>query len=607
MSEKPFKFKIAHKGLLLISLPLILELAVLASLYLMLQESEQAVAVESRSKRIVATAAQLLRDVAEMKRSLQGMATSANGFRADFEDKRANFSKDLADLHNLSAELDPHLTKTVEDAASAVQKQLDDVVSMTKSAAPPDVIEYRLKQLDKELAPVETTLRSRISSLSDQASGEQKRSFAQQGSARETLKFVVLLGVFLNIIAAIGVSISFSRTITKRLKVLNDNSFRLASRLPLHSRLTQSDEISDLDNSFHWMAKELEELSRRERAITDNAIDVLCSIDEDGKFIQVNPASYAVWGFTPEELLGQRFISIIRESDKESTLKTMQSAIAEKTQVTFENGVKGKGGNSVEVMWNGAWSANDNALFMVARDITERKRIENLKKDFVNLISHDLRTPLTSIQAFLEMLSMGMYDETLAEMRTKARYSEVDIARLISMINSLLDLEKMEAGHIEIVTAETDVDDVVSRALSSVDALADLSKIKLVKRSCDCIIIADDQALVRILVNLVSNAIKFSPAGQSVVVSAIETDDRVEFQVTDSGRGISPEHIDKVFDRFKQVELADARVKGGSGLGLAVCKVLVEAHGGTIDVISEEGKGSTFRFFIPKRTAPTST
>lgn len=604
MTEKPFKFKIAHKGLLLISLPLILELAVLASLYLMLQQSEQAVASETRAKQVVATAAQLLRDVSEMKRSLQGMATSANGFRADFDDKRANFSKHLSDLEKLSGPQELPLTKTVEEAAGAVQKQLDEVANLTKNA-PSDIIEYRLKQLDKELAPVETTLRTRISSLSDQAVGEENRSLKQQDNARETLKLVVLIGIFTNIAAAIGVSIFFSRTITNRLKILSDNSFRLASRLPLHSRLTQTDEISDLDKSFHWMAKELDDLARRERAITDNAIDVLCSIDEGGKFVQVNPASYAVWGFTPEELIGQRFISIIRESDKESTLKMMQSAITERTQLTFENGVKGKAGNFVEVMWNGIWSDNDNALFLVARDITERKRIENMKKDFVNLISHDLRTPLTSLQAFLEMLSMGMYDETLPEMRTKARYSEVDIGRLISMINSLLELEKMEAGHIEIVTAETDVDDVVSRALSSVDALAEISKITLVKRSCDCLINADDHALVRILVNLISNAIKFSPAGQSVVVEAIEMNDRVQFKVTDSGRGISTEHIDKVFDRFKQVELADARVKGGSGLGLAVCKALVEAHGGTIEVISEEGKGSTFQFFIPKTIVPT--
>lgn len=599
MTEKPFKFKIAHKGLLLISLPLMLELVVLASLYMMLQESEQAVKSESRAKQIVASAAHLLRDVSEMKRSLQGMATSANGFRADFDDKRASFSRDLDQLQQLATAQDLAITKSVIESATAVQLQLDDVVKLSKSATS-DIVEYRLKQLDKEIAPLETTLRSRISSLSNQATGIQNRSIEQQGSARDTLKSIVLIGVLLNIAAAIGVSIFFSRTITKRLKVLNDNSFRLASRLPLHSRLTQTDEISDLDKSFHWMAKELEDLARRERAITDNAIDVLCSIDENGKFVQVNPASYAVWGFPPEELTGQRFISIIRDRDKESTLKTMQTAIELKEPVTFENGVNGKAGNSVEVMWNGTWSEKDNALFLVARDITERKRIENLKKDFVNLLSHDLRTPLTSIQAFLEMLSMGMYDESLPEMRTKAKYSEVDVARLISMINSLLDLEKMEAGHIEIVTAETDVDDVLNRAISSVDALAQISKIKLIKRSCDCLINADDQALVRILVNLISNAIKFSPAGESVIVSANELDDRVEFQVTDSGRGISAENLEKVFDRFKQVELADARVKGGSGLGLAVCKALVEAHGGTIDVVSEEGKGSTFRFFIPK-------
>ncbi len=216
------------------------------------------------------------------------------------------------------------------------------------------------------------------------------------------------------------------------------------------------------------------------------------------------------------------------------------------------------------------------------------------------MVSHDLRTPLTSVQAFLEMVSQGIYDNNPEKIRSKAKHSEADIGRLITMINSLLQLEKMEAGHIEIVQANTQVEDVVERAINSVVSLAERTNITLQTKVCDAVIYADEDQLIQVLVNLLSNAIKFSNANSSVIVEAVELDEAVEFRVIDSGRGIAADFIDKVFDRFKQVELSDSRVKGGTGLGLAVCKMLVEAHDGRIWVTSVEGKGSTFHFLIPK-------
>ncbi len=154
----------------------------------------------------------------------------------------------------------------------------------------------------------------------------------------------------------------------------------------------------------------------------------------------------------------------------------------------------------------------------------------------------------------------------------------------------------MEAGHIEIVQANTQVEDVVERAINSVQSLAERTNISLQTKVCDAVIYADEDQLIQVLVNLLSNAIKFSNANSSVTVEAVELDETVEFRVIDSGRGIGADFIDKVFDRFKQVELSDSRVKGGTGLGLAVCKMLVEAHGGNIWVTSVEGKGKHIPF-----------
>lgn len=125
------------------------------------------------------------------------------------------------------------------------------------------------------------------------------------------------------------------------------------------------------------------------------------------------------------------------------------------------------------------------------------------------------------------------------------------------------------------------------------------------RKCCDAAIQADEDQLIQGLVNLLSNAIKFSHSGGTVVVEALESEKSVEFNVIDHGRGIRADQIEIVFDRFKQVELSDSRVRGGTGLGLAVCNMLVEAHGGKIWVTSSEGRGSTFHFVIPK-SLPTN-
>src|SRR5262249_21234390 len=152
-----------------------------------------------------------------------------------------------------------------------------------------------------------------------------------------------------------------------------------------------------------------------------------------------------------DELIGQRFVTIVWPDDVDETLAAIEETKKTNSRSTFENCLRKKDGSPVNLLWSWSWSTSDQMLFGVAHDITRRKKLEQLKKEFVAMVSHDLRTPLTSFQCFLEGFAAGVYDKSIEQAKKRAGNAQADIARLINLVTSLLDLEKMEEGKMEIV------------------------------------------------------------------------------------------------------------------------------------------------------------
>jgi signal transduction histidine kinase len=232
----------------------------------------------------------------------------------------------------------------------------------------------------------------------------------------------------------------------------------------------------------------------------------------------------------------------------------------------------------------------------------KREEIEQMKQEFVAMISHDLRTPLTSVQACLTLLTTGMYGELSEQGTENVQMAEGNVTRLISLINDLLDIEKMESGKLKMELTGCSIGDVFDRSLAAVVSFAQQQQVSLVMERTDLRAIADGDRLVQVLVNLIANAIKFSPKDSQVTVSAQDKEEMIVVRVSDQGRGIPSEFRQSIFERFQQVKGSDAKVKGGSGLGLAICKAIIEGHSGEIGVDSEENKGSCFWFSVPKQS-----
>lgn len=375
----------------------------------------------------------------------------------------------------------------------------------------------------------------------------------------------------------------------------------IAERLHLHpgdGKAFESDpagEVSSLLNSIEVAATEGR---MRERAITENSLDIICALSADFDIVAINPACETVWGYSPTELMGKSLLPFFLDSQNvlgmfERFRRTRQAGIAE-VRVKKEDGTIGDALLVVQ------WSDGAQRYFCVAKDISGQKEVERLRRQLVDMVSHDLRTPLQSVVNSLYVLSSQALCPLNERALKEINVAESSATHLICLINDLLDIEKWETGKVNLQCGHIPLMPVFERSHDLVAGFARQHDIDVEMQPTELKVYADGDRLVQVIVNLVSNAVKFSPPGSAVKVTANSMGEFVEIRVIDRGRGIPVEHLESVFERYHQVEVSDGQIERGMGLGLAICKKIVESLGGTIGVESVEKEGSEFWLRIPR-------
>ncbi len=256
-------------------------------------------------------------------------------------------------------------------------------------------------------------------------------------------------------------------------------------------------------------------------------------------------------------------------------------------------------------------SGNDEIteLDSVFRDMVKAlTKAEKEKQEFISMISHDLRSPLTSVRGTLTLISEGRYGKINDSGMDKLLGAEASVDRLIRLINELLEIERIQSGMLPMTVAEASLSALFNAARQALLALEDKHNVLIAIEPTDLVVCIDRDRMLQVIINLLANAIKFSPDDSKVQVSASRLTDGCEIRIKDEGRGIPESKLKTIFDRFSQVDRQIDESLGGSGLGLAICKMIVEAHHGKIGVESVEGKGSTFWIKLPVQTpAPPLT
>lgn len=410
---------------------------------------------------------------------------------------------------------------------------------------------------------------------------------------------VAILGTLVVVGVATAISTRWAEQKTKtRINTVLENLEHIVAGFPLHEPVAGTDAIAYLDRAVHRMAGELKTIAQKERAGVDTSFDVVCSINREGKFTAASPPAVELFGYEPEQLIGKELRDLVVAEDAEETRREIDKFMAGSSISSFENRIRTKGGPVVDIKWSARWSPREGALYWIAHNVTDRKNAERLRREFVAMVSHDLRTPLMSVQASLSLLSVGACGDLSDKAKFNVTDAERNIAYVINLINGLLDVEKMAAGKLELKLSKVNVGALLKRASELVRPMANARQIELVIPEVSLSIVADEERLTQVLVNLISNAVKFSERTGKVTVEASRVDNELEVRIVDSGPGIDESEQAELFERFSQSE-NNKSSRGGSGLGLAICKAIVEEHKGSIGVTSRRGEGSIFWFKLP--------
>jgi len=340
------------------------------------------------------------------------------------------------------------------------------------------------------------------------------------------------------------------------------------------------------------------------RSLNESAPIGIFKTDAQGKMLYSNPCCQQICGFTLEEALGDGWINFIHPDDLEVFLPQWSAEISTYQQLCTELRFVHKDTKIRICRLVVVPIFSDSNVFMgyvgTIEDITDSRAIEKMKNEFISIVSHELRTPLTSIRGGLGLLTAGVIKNQPEKMQKVLEIASSDTERLTRLLNDILDLERLENNKFTLNKQWCDAITLIRQAVNSLQTIAQQNNIYLQILPNSCQVWVDADRVIQVIVNLISNAIKFSPPHTVVQLSVAEMPDRNLFKIQDQGRGIPSDKLESIFGKFQQVDASDSRQKGGTGLGLAICRSIIQQHGGKIWAESVFGEGSTFYFYLPK-------
>lgn len=382
---------------------------------------------------------------------------------------------------------------------------------------------------------------------------------------------------------------------------------RLLQEWRIEGKPTGDDELSGLRKALDYITaypqarvQVLESERAKGTAILDNMTEGVIALDGQGYVMLMNPAARRILDFTQDQGKGRTLLEVVRDRGLADWVEMCQALnTAEPCKREIES--YGPALRIIEVnAMPMPFSSERRGFLLVLHDITELRRLEKVRAEFVANVSHELRTPLTAIKGYLETV----LDETMLESATHRRFLEVansHAERMGRLINDLLNLSDIETGKVVLDPAPINLEAFVHDVSAMFEKDAAKKDVTLRNEIAPGLWVqADRDRLSQILVNLVDNAVKYTPKGGTVSFLAAKTDDNhIRIAVRDTGQGIPPNDLPRITERFYRVDKARARVEGGTGLGLAIVKHLVQLHGGTLHIESEYGKGTTIAFLLP--------
>lgn len=419
-----------------------------------------------------------------------------------------------------------------------------------------------------------------------------------------TINKILAGGTAIALLITIVLGVFIAKTITKPISDMRRQAVAMAKgNFSRKVKVYGNDEIGQLAVSFNHLTNRLQEAHsttegerRKLASVLTNMTDGVIATDRKGKIILINTPAQKLLASENNELMGRSITEVLSVDDEYTfeDLIHMQDSI----NLDFSSWDR-------PYIWRANFSVIQketgfvNGLIVVLHDITEQEKIEMERREFVSNVSHELRTPLTTMRSYLEALADGAWkDENIAP--TFLNVTRTETERMIRLVSDLLQLSRMDSREYELNTDFVDFVKFFDRIINRFE-MSKSKEVEFIRELPDAPIYVeiDTDKITQVIDNIISNALKYSPDGGYIRFKLSTNDEQLLVEVTDTGMGIPPENVDRIFDRFYRVDKARARSMGGTGLGLAISREMINAHGGQIWATSVEGKGSSIFFTLP--------
>ncbi len=489
---------------------------------------------------------------------------------------------------------------------------VDKLVEVSESYSEGLDFNKELRGVDDSLASALSPITAEIAKSGALAQKEQlqrrQRITSAMSAHEDRLEQIIQAGTITTVLVAGLSALYLFLRLGFGMRILMTNTTNIALGRTLLPRMRGSDELARLDELIHSLSDDLNDAREKERALLDNSSVIICSLEESLRIIEINHIVEKILGYEEQEMIGAGLSIFIVNEDRERVVTSLARALSAPGTVTIETRLKRKPGDTITTEMTAEWSQANQQYFLTIQDISERKKFERQKAEVMELISKDLRSPLALIHENLNTLSSGSYGTFTERGSRLAKNSTLSVTSLMSLVGDLVDIERFESDSLTLNYQTTNAEELFNRSLDMVKSAADKKKLTITVNAPNIRLEADGDRIIRVIVNLLGNAIKFSPNHSAIELfcelEGTGSNTMAKFNVQDHGPGIPEEKLGLVFEKFKQAGLDTAEEKSGSGLGLAICRAIVEAHGGSIGVDSILEQGSTFWFRIPLQQTP---
>lgn len=571
---------LSQKVNFLIVTPLIFQLCFIALLHIMFELSQASIVEMGKARLIDIKLEQLTADITETIRQ-SGLKPFAAG-------QKNKLQLEINDLKRLSTHdaQQIHTLKLIEKLLSERQSLLDKTSS--------DDTSFSITGQKDLIADIWSQSITRLIYLARPNRGGdvlyKEREFIVGKTARSAklAQNFLLAGTGLTISLSLFILWYMNLSLSDRFKTITDNILRRSKNEPLLPPLTGSDDLAQVDHFFHSMVTKIEESHRQEKAVIENATDIICTLDSRLRFISANPAIESHWGYERNEILETSMLDLVLADDRQNTEQACRTLITRNTPLLLENSIRKKDGDYTDALWS--MQQSEDLIFCVVRDISERKQIERFKQQFLSMISHDLRTPITTILVGIELMSAGALGEFTPEGSAKLLDSRHRIKNVLSLINDLLDLEKMEAGQMHFDITDIDLTLILDAVMIEAQSAAAKRNIRVDGSLDELRTLADKDRITRALLTILNFICNRAPDFSPVWVNATCGDNTIAINITDQGKKIPAAELSGLFELFASTQEISNNSLEENILGLPLSATILKLHGGSIAINSTDEK-----------------